>query len=314
MKPGISNGIKKIISGIGLAVLLTFVILPTVQVLAQTQNKYEYTVLAPLPGTTDCADDKLNSNECKTTLQKYLPGVFNLAIGLSAAAAVFMIVLGGIQYMTTDAIQGKSEGKARIKNALISLTFVIASYLILYTINPNLLTLNLNIEDVNIKPAEGGSLGPAATSGDFLCPTGQCVAMPNGIAMVSSGKTINQAIASKLTTLDTELEKAGLQLVVTEAYPPSRHHQDPCHTTGTCVDARKVSDDKIKTFVDTTWNQAGLRAEFEVETPTRKEAILTASCGNNTACKTALAPAILVLEPRNGVRQISGEHFSVYNR
>src|SRR5690606_22709225 len=58
--------------------------------------------------------------------------------------AVIMITLGGIQYMTTDAISGKTEGKAVITRALLGLMLALASWLILYTINPNILNFSLN--------------------------------------------------------------------------------------------------------------------------------------------------------------------------
>ena len=113
----------------------------------------EYTVLAPLPGVGDTTG--------KTTLEKYLPAMFNIAIVLSAVFAVLMIVIGGFQYMSTDAIQGKSAGRERIKNAIFALVLVIGAWLILWTINPALLTLNLDISTVAPKGTLGGELSAA---------------------------------------------------------------------------------------------------------------------------------------------------------
>jgi len=135
----------------------------TVQVSAQTPADNTYTVLAPLPGTT-LSDCPQGSTDCKTTLEKYLPGVFKLAIGLSAVAAVLMIVIGGFQYISSDAIMKKSEGKERIKNAVFGLVLVISAWLILNTINPNLLNINLNIEPVTTTSPAGGG-GTLNTSG-----------------------------------------------------------------------------------------------------------------------------------------------------
>jgi len=143
--------------------------LPTIQAVAA---EGDYTVLAPLPGTTKgvCNPDATPPDpNCETTLAKYLPGVFKLAIGLSAVFAVLMIVIGGFQYMSTDAIQKKSDGKERIKNAVFGLVLVIGAWLILNEINPNLLNLNLNIEKVTTiapKGILGGELS-AGTGGIF---------------------------------------------------------------------------------------------------------------------------------------------------
>jgi hypothetical protein len=107
--------------------------------------------------------------------ERYLPFVFDLLIGLSAAFAVLMIVIGGFQYITTDAIQAKSAGKERIKNAVLGLVLVISAWLILNEINPELLTLKLDITPApTASPTTGGSSGGtpsggrAATGDDLL--------------------------------------------------------------------------------------------------------------------------------------------------
>lgn len=159
LKTKISNGIK---IGMIFAVLM-MIFLPAVQALAGTND---YTVLAPLPGTTDCYDDELNRTDCETTLTEYLPGMFKLLIGLAAVAAVLMIVWGGITYMTTDAIFQKEEGRKRIKNAVFGLVCVIGAWLILNTINPNLLNINLNITPaITTAPPGGVLLGGELSAG-----------------------------------------------------------------------------------------------------------------------------------------------------
>lgn len=91
-----------------------------------------YKVLSPLPGTTDCGNDitvagGAPKEGCSTELKTYLPGVFKLAIGLSAVWAVFMIVIGGFQYMTSDALGGKKDGLAKLQNSVLGLVLVICS-------------------------------------------------------------------------------------------------------------------------------------------------------------------------------------------
>ncbi len=133
-----------------------------------------YTVLTPLPGiTSNSCDPNLRLPDpndstktipdpnCQTTLAVYIPALFNILIAASAVTAVLMIVIGGFQYMSTDAVQGKSAGKERIKNAIYGLVLVLSAWLILYTINPNLLNINLNIDAVTITAptGAGGTLG-----------------------------------------------------------------------------------------------------------------------------------------------------------
>jgi len=72
----------------------------------------------------------------------YLQGIFYFFLGLTALLAVVVISYGGIQYITTDAIQGKSDGKARINQALLGLLLALVAWIILFTINPDLINFN----------------------------------------------------------------------------------------------------------------------------------------------------------------------------
>lgn len=115
---------------------------------SENNDKKGYTTLAPLPGTTqDCATDKNGEINCTTDLQTYLPGVFNLTIGIAGVLAVLMILIGGVEYITTDAIQGKHDGKQRINNALWGLVLVLVSWILLRTINPKLTVFDLTIKE-----------------------------------------------------------------------------------------------------------------------------------------------------------------------
>lgn len=147
-----------------LAFIILSVVLPTifslrvVGVQADVAIK-EYPVLAPLPGTTTTNCDPNTPGSCKADLRSYIPGLFNLIIGLAAVVAVGYIIFGGFQYVTTDAIKGKEEGKEKIRNAIYGLVMVSISWLILYTINPRLLEFDLNIDATSVPDR----FGPAGT-------------------------------------------------------------------------------------------------------------------------------------------------------
>jgi len=76
-------------------------------------------------------------------LALFLSQVFQFGLAVAAALAVIMIVWGGIKIMTTDSWLGKSEGKQTIYNAIWGLLLALVSWLILYTINPNILIFKL---------------------------------------------------------------------------------------------------------------------------------------------------------------------------
>ncbi len=117
-----------------------------------------YTFLEPLPGIPNGTAD----------LPTYIPLVINLIIGISVVLAFIMITYGGIRYATTDALSGKEEGRKDIENALIGLLLVIGAYALLATINPAMLSFDLNtvrpIETTPIPPPGGGG-GTGGTGG-----------------------------------------------------------------------------------------------------------------------------------------------------
>ena len=106
----------------------------------------DYIPLAPLPGTL--ALDKT------TSLKDYLPGIFKLAIGIAGVLAVIEIIVGGLQYMSTDAIGGKSAGRERVTAAIGGLLLALGAYIILNTISTNFVNLNITIKPVDITATE----------------------------------------------------------------------------------------------------------------------------------------------------------------
>ncbi len=69
--------------------------------------------------------------------------LFQFGIIIAGFLSVVMIAVGGIQYMSTDAVSNKTEGKDRITYALLGLLLVLFSWILLYTINPDILKFNL---------------------------------------------------------------------------------------------------------------------------------------------------------------------------
>ncbi|MFA5888732.1 MAG: pilin [Candidatus Paceibacterota bacterium] len=103
----------------------------------------DYTIIAPLP--------KISG---PMKLGDYLPAAFNLSIGIAAALAFLVITWGGITYATSDAISGKQQGKEWITNAIWGLVLVIGAWIILSTINPQILRLDLILKNPSVKTGE----------------------------------------------------------------------------------------------------------------------------------------------------------------
>lgn len=102
----------------------------------------DYIPLAPIPNITD-------TGKTTTSLPTYLTGLYKTGIAAAGILAVLMLVWGGFQYMTTEAVSGKSESKGIIMNVVWGLATVLASYVLLYTINPRLVDIGLALTNLN---------------------------------------------------------------------------------------------------------------------------------------------------------------------
>jgi hypothetical protein len=103
-------------------------------------SKDEYCLLEPL--VIDGVAQK------SVNIQDYVKTMFKIGVGLAALFAVFMIIIGGFQYMMSESIGGKGDGKEKIEGALWGLGLALGSFLILNTINPQLLEFSGGLEPI----------------------------------------------------------------------------------------------------------------------------------------------------------------------
>jgi di/tricarboxylate transporter len=105
----------------------------------------KYDLLTPLPSTTGGAPQTQADTSDPIA---YIRMLYQLLISLAVVVAVFMIVLGGIRRMTAGGNEASVKAaKTMINQALLGLLLLTTAYLILYTINPNLLKLDAIFKD-----------------------------------------------------------------------------------------------------------------------------------------------------------------------
>lgn len=137
---------KKTLYSIIIALGLLYSFTPFV-VRAQTPcPSGQYCLLEPL----QIGDQVFSEFSENTTIGGYVNIMFKIIIGIVGVLAVVMLVLGGVQYMSTDAISGKESGKETIQHALGGLILALGAFVILNTINPNILNLNIGITPITI--------------------------------------------------------------------------------------------------------------------------------------------------------------------
>jgi len=156
---------KKFILSLGIVALFAGGYL---HVQAQTQpfcqnGSCTYTSLEPLPGLPDCYGPNPNPAVCKnpgSSFAELVSKSFQLLLGIGATIAVVMLIIGALTYMFSDVVSNKTKAIARIRGAMWAIVLLVSSYLILNTINPDLVTFKLNLSVLTSGNSGGVSLTP----------------------------------------------------------------------------------------------------------------------------------------------------------
>ncbi|MCX6786023.1 MAG: pilin [Candidatus Komeilibacteria bacterium] len=108
-----------------------------------------FTPNVPIPGFTNMGIDN-------GLLARYIQALYKFFVGIAGILAVIMIAFGGLQWLFSGGSSDKiSKAKETIIGAVMGLILALGSYLILYTINPNL---------TSFKPLDVKPLGQAQVS------------------------------------------------------------------------------------------------------------------------------------------------------
>jgi hypothetical protein len=99
---------------------------------AEAADVQTYTLLEPFRGVTSVSPSS----------PTYYTEVYTTLLILTVTLAVLMIVVGGIQYSASSVSPSlKNEAKSRISSAVGGLILALVSWLILQTINPEILKM-----------------------------------------------------------------------------------------------------------------------------------------------------------------------------
>ena len=162
---------------------LSLVISPLLFLVIPIFTFAQATISPAIPGMTTAATSS-------TPPGVFVGGFYNFALMIGGVLAFGAIVYGGILYAASAGNPSKqSEGKELVKGALFGLLLLAGAYLILYTVNPNLVNLALpTLSAVNIAPV---STSNGVVTGLGSTQEGQSQAAAQlaqaGIAVVSTG-------------------------------------------------------------------------------------------------------------------------------
>ncbi|MGB2580286.1 MAG: hypothetical protein WBC83_01160, partial [Minisyncoccia bacterium] len=181
------------------------------------------------------------------------------------------------QYVAAGiAPSAKQDAKERILNALIGLTLVLTSYLILNSINPGLVQFNFSLPPIGTSPMAPAPITPGGLcpspndTSAACCPTGIVCQACSGCSVVSGVQ--NKGCGAPVCFLNTSL-LSKIQNIsgvtgwrITESWPPTVAHISSCHQNGTCADLNNsggpTDPATIKNYYD-AFAAAGLSVLYE---------------------------------------------------
>lgn len=115
---------------------------------------------------------------------QYIAGIYTWAVGIAGLIAVVLIIMGGFVYLTSGGnAQRTQEGKDRITSALFGLLLLLGSYVLLYTINPDL----VKFKSLRIKIIERKQWDDSIAVGEKGVGAGNCGGVNGQTQELASG-------------------------------------------------------------------------------------------------------------------------------
>jgi Type IV secretion system pilin len=113
-----------------------------------------------------------------SSIGSFISGFYTFALIISGILAFGAIVYGGIKYATGRGNPtAESDGRSWITSALLGLLLLAGAYVILYTINPNILNLQNPVLPGLAPPAPSSKSGSTGSQ-SVICPGSQTLCSP----------------------------------------------------------------------------------------------------------------------------------------
>jgi hypothetical protein len=197
------------------------------------------------------------------------------AFRLAGVLAFVMIVYAGFQYLTSGGNTAQQkDAQERIMNAIIGLVLLFAFYIILHTINPNILKTSLESTSSNqITTLENTPNLPSSEAPNYNVSENlvNIIDMGVPVAINTLGSTeayLDETLADILLTLKDEeppwvVTDACIDPGCNSTSINRSDHPDSCHLDGTCVDI-DITSGNYNDLINIL-NDAGLNVLDEVD-------------------------------------------------
>ncbi|MES2953261.1 MAG: hypothetical protein V4674_01750 [Patescibacteria group bacterium] len=157
-----------------------------------------YCFLAPInvPGL-----DLTKAGISEEGVSDYLRTLFTLFISFGGVVLFFSLVWAGLQYIwggVGGRIEGVNEARARIRNAGIGTAIALGSFLILRTINPNIVAFKFTIPKIEVR---GGATGQARAK--------DAIRQAKDAVTGGGSKIVRSGTAGEATAYDPTIHKSA---------------------------------------------------------------------------------------------------------
>ena len=163
----------------------------------QKYNIRMYRLLVPLPGLSYvmnpdlCAEERSKGRALPVcSADEFVAYALKFLVGVTAVMLVLRLMLDGYNMVTSDVPFLRASAKGSFNESLGGLMLVLCSYLILNTVNPDLVNPGINV----------GAVTASSNDGDTSTPTNISIMqgqMPSGVSCPKSGKSAQVAITAK---------------------------------------------------------------------------------------------------------------------
>ena len=196
-----------------------------------------YTLIEPVnlddPTVKITGSSTLNIDSAN--FSSYINKVYIFILVIVAVISVFMIMRGGIMYLTTDIVTDLKKGREIVVGVLSGLIFIFCIYLIFWLVNPQLLNSNFVFKGLE---SVTGSIGGGSNTNNN-----------NGIITVSCGELItdtspvvnqnNRQVCKNLSDKLKEIH-SNVPIIMTSAIR-DQNTESKCHISnnpfsGSCAD------------------------------------------------------------------------------
>lgn len=217
----------RLTSFVGITAIVAAILIPAGIAVAQTT---EYTPLTAIPYLTAPEAGKTSINPVYL-----MKNIYGVSIAIGAVLAVVMIIWAGLEYATTEAFGSKSHAKERWTHAIYGLLLLLSAYIILRTINVDLVDVNLELggevrceNGILVGPngnalqsTVNGSLQPTKCSGVSSNPIQNLVnEANNAVAAAQEKDRLAQLARQNLDGL--KAEKAKLEAEIAKESDPAK--------------------------------------------------------------------------------------------